>query len=103
MDKYDAITWKYLVPGNASNVSHSALSLVNYPWNKIISSALIHDHNIFFGTTAVQNDVQFHWHAISRQVSSLMLSGPIRHMPHPLPIFSRLVLTYHPISFLTIG
>ena len=73
MDKYDAITWKYLVPGNASNVSHSALSLVNYPWNKIISSALIHDHNIFFGTTAVQNDVQFHWHAISRQVSSLML------------------------------
>ena len=70
MDKYDAITWKYLVPGNASNVSHSALSLVNYPWNKIISSALIHDHNIFFGTTAVQNDVQFHWHAISSAQSS---------------------------------
>lgn len=39
--------------------------LINYPWNRIISTSLLHDANIFFGATVVHNDVLFHWHTIA--------------------------------------
>lgn len=38
--------------------------LINYPWNRIIRTSLLHDANIFFGPTIVHNDVLFHWHSI---------------------------------------
>ena len=38
--------------------------LINYPWNRIIRTTLLHDANIFFGATIVHNDVLFHWHSI---------------------------------------
>lgn len=38
--------------------------LINYPWNRIIRTTLLHDANIFFGATVVHNDVLFHWHSI---------------------------------------
>ena len=38
--------------------------LINYPWNRIIRTSLLHDANIFFGATVVHNDVLFHWHSI---------------------------------------
>ncbi|MBD3942547.1 glycosyltransferase [Microbacterium sp. NEAU-LLC] len=38
--------------------------LINYPWNRIIRTTLLHDANIFFGPTVVHNDVLFHWHTI---------------------------------------
>ena len=42
------------------------MTLVNYPWNRLTRTQLLHDENgIFFGTTQVQNDVQYHWHALS--------------------------------------
>jgi glycosyltransferase involved in cell wall biosynthesis len=41
-----------------------AAGLINYPWNRIIKTELLHDNNIFFGPTVVHNDIQFHWHSI---------------------------------------
>lgn len=41
-----------------------AVRLINYPWNRIIRTTLLHDANIFFGATVVHNDVLFHWHSI---------------------------------------
>src|SRR5699024_6431628 len=38
--------------------------LINYPWNRIIRTQLLHSGNIFFGPTVVHNDVLFHWHSI---------------------------------------
>ena len=39
--------------------------LINYPWNRIIATQLLHDENIFFGPTVVHNDIPFHWHSIA--------------------------------------
>lgn len=41
-----------------------AVGLVNYPWNRIIRTDLLHDANIFFGPTVVHNDVLYHWHSV---------------------------------------
>ena len=42
------------------------MTLVNYPWNRLTRTRLLHDADgIFFGTPQVQNDVQYHWHALS--------------------------------------
>lgn len=38
--------------------------LINYPWNRLIKTDLLHDKNIFFGGTVVHNDIQFHWSSI---------------------------------------
>ena len=41
------------------------MTLVNYPWNRLARSEFLQAERIFFGTTQVQNDVQYHWHALS--------------------------------------
>ena len=41
-----------------------ASSLVNYPWNRLIKTELLHDVNIFFGATVVHNDIAFHWESL---------------------------------------
>jgi hypothetical protein len=41
-----------------------AASLINYPWNRIIKTELLHDSNIFFGATVVHNDIAFHWESL---------------------------------------
>lgn len=38
--------------------------LINYPWNRVIRTDLLHDANIFFGPTVVHNDILYHWHSI---------------------------------------
>lgn len=38
--------------------------LINYPWNRIIQTDLLHDANIFFGPTVVHNDIAYHWDSI---------------------------------------
>ncbi|MDR2208212.1 MAG: glycosyltransferase [Azoarcus sp.] len=43
----------------------AASKLINYPWNRIIRTDLLHDENIFFGPTVVHNDIPFHWHSIA--------------------------------------
>jgi glycosyltransferase involved in cell wall biosynthesis len=43
----------------------AASKLINYPWNRIIKTDLLHDENIFFGPTVVHNDIPFHWHSIA--------------------------------------
>lgn len=50
----------------ASNQERQALvsALINYPWNRIVKTDLLHDANIFFGATVVNNDVLYHWHSI---------------------------------------
>ncbi|KVC40564.1 dTDP-rhamnosyl transferase rfbG [Burkholderia diffusa] len=41
-----------------------AAALINYPWNRIIKTDLLHDANIFFGPTMVHNDIAFHWDSL---------------------------------------
>lgn len=42
----------------------TAAALINYPWNRIIKTSLLHDANIFFGPTMVHNDIAFHWDSL---------------------------------------
>ncbi|MGL3151653.1 glycosyltransferase family 2 protein [Microbacterium sp. A82] len=65
MLKADREIWRQL-RGVTSNAAKQRVvaQLVNYPWNRIIRTSLLHDANIFFGATVVHNDVQFHWHTI---------------------------------------
>ncbi|WP_288784094.1 glycosyltransferase [uncultured Microbacterium sp.] len=62
----DLKLWEKL-PQAASNADRQRVfaQLINYPWNRIIRTSLLHDANIFFGATAVHNDVLFHWHSIT--------------------------------------
>ena len=56
---------------NASSTSSqrafkaAAFGLINYPWNRLVKSQLLRDHDVFFGPTPVHNDVQYHWHTIA--------------------------------------
>lgn len=61
----DRVIWDQL-PTATGNAELQGLvsGLVNYPWNRIIRTTLLHNANIFFGPTAVHNDVLFHWHSI---------------------------------------
>ena len=67
MDKYDQATWDQMVAlEDSPDAREAALTLVNYPWNRLTRTQLLHDDSgIFFGTGQVQNDVQYHWHALS--------------------------------------
>ena len=43
----------------------AALALINCPWKQLTSSKLMFDADVFFGSTKVHNDVQFHWMSTS--------------------------------------
>ena len=43
--------------------------LIIYPWNRIVRTGLLHEHDVFFSPTRVNNDVQFHGHGIKLAVS----------------------------------
>ncbi len=61
----DQKIWAALLETNSSaDLARLALGLINYPWNRIIKSTLLHNANIFFGPTVVHNDIQFHWHSL---------------------------------------
>lgn len=61
----DSKLWEAF-PSKEDNISlkKQVASLINYPWNRIIKTDLIHDENIFFGPTVVHNDIPYHWHSI---------------------------------------
>ena len=62
----DREIWSKLLLASSNNDRKVlACQLVNYPWNRIISTKLLHDENIFFGKTIVHNDVPYHWHSIA--------------------------------------
>ena len=62
----DVEVWKQLVRTTDNGHRQQVVArLINYPWNRIIRTSLLHDANIFFGPTAVHNDVLFHWHTIT--------------------------------------
>lgn len=70
----DQKIWKQLlVADHNSDKKILASGLINYPWNRIISTKLLHDENIFFGKTIVHNDVPYHWHSIiaSKNIGTL--------------------------------
>lgn len=54
-----------------------ASQLVNYPWNRIIKTSLLHDENIFFGKTIVHNDIPYHWHSIIASKKIGVFNKPI--------------------------
>lgn len=61
----DSDIWKQLNEATDINAKRDLLAgLINYPWNRIIKTSLLHDANIFFGPTIVHNDVLYHWHSI---------------------------------------
>ncbi|GAA5203429.1 glycosyltransferase [Microbacterium jejuense] len=66
----DRQIWEQL-PQTSSNAERQQLAarLINYPWNRLIRTSLLHDANIFFGATVVHNDVQFHWHSVTSATS----------------------------------
>jgi len=51
--------------------------LINYPWNRLIRTRLLHDANIFFGPTVVNNDVLYHWHSIAAADRITMFEGEV--------------------------
>ena len=66
MDKYDRATWMRMPEGEMTGQTRqAAMTLVNYPWNRLTRTQLLLDNSVYFGTTQVQNDVQYHWHALS--------------------------------------
>ena len=79
MDKYDQTTWEQVTAlAVTQETREAAMTLVNYPWNRLTRTRLLHDADgIFFGTTQVQNDVQYHWHTLSvaRRVAFLSASS----------------------------
>ncbi|PCC52648.1 hypothetical protein CIK59_16285 [Brevibacterium aurantiacum] len=61
----DVDIWRQLLEASEIEEKRSLVAgLINYPWNRIIQTRLLHDGNIFFGPTVVHNDVLFHWHSI---------------------------------------
>ena len=65
MPKADRDVWRKLRTATRHPQRQQLVAqLINYPWNRIIRTSLLHDANIFFGATVVHNDVQFHWHSI---------------------------------------
>ena len=61
----DQKIWSALLEKTSSTErARLALGLINYPWNRIIKSTLLHNANIFFGPTVVHNDIPFHWHSL---------------------------------------
>lgn len=71
-DKYrgmwnaDQDIWSQLKVATSNDKKKELASqLINYPWNRIISTELLHDEKIFFGKTVVHNDVPYHWHSIA--------------------------------------
>ena len=61
----DADIWRELSEASETEAKRSLVAgLINYPWNRIIRTRLLHDGNIFFGPTVVHNDVLYHWHSI---------------------------------------
>lgn len=62
----DQKIWNQLSCAETNQDKQVLLSgLINYPWNRIIKTKLLHDENIFFGSTVVHNDIPYHWHSIA--------------------------------------
>ncbi len=62
----DKSIWEQVgTAANADEVQGLVARLINYPWNRVIRTSLLHNANIFFGPTVVHNDVLFHWHSIA--------------------------------------
>ncbi|WP_052460296.1 glycosyltransferase [Microbacterium gorillae] len=65
MYKADREVWRKLRASSRHKQRQQIVAqLINYPWNRIIRTSLLHDANIFFGATVVNNDVPYHWQSI---------------------------------------
>ncbi|OLL28747.1 hypothetical protein BTH42_26030 [Burkholderia sp. SRS-W-2-2016] len=61
----DAKLWAALSSQQSVSEQRATLSaLINYPWNRVIRTQLLHDANVFFGPTIVHNDIPYHWLSI---------------------------------------
>ena len=70
---------KLLVSSDNNDKKVLASGLINYPWNRIIATKLLHDENIFFGKTVVHNDVPYHWHSIMASENIGILDEVVCH------------------------
>lgn len=78
----DRRLWVERNPSSSASDSATlrALRLVDYPWQKIVCTRWMQLHGIYFGVSAVQNDVQFHWSAVLWAGES-MLFMPVDSTP----------------------
>lgn len=61
----DAKLWdSFSQSDSGASLKSRVAALINYPWNRIVKTDLLHDENIFFGPTVVHNDIPYHWHSI---------------------------------------
>ena len=76
----DAEIWKKLLTSHTNREKQILASgLINYPWNRIIKTSLLHNENIFFGKTVVHNDVPYHWHSIASAKNIGLLDKVVCH------------------------
>ncbi len=65
MHQKDSLLWdKLLASKDPQSILKTCAQFINFPWNRVIKTNLLHDENIFFGHTPVHNDIQFHWHSL---------------------------------------
>jgi len=60
----DNIYRRALNPDDDTNIKMLSLALINYPWNRLVRTKHMHAYSVFFGTTVVHNDINYHWGTI---------------------------------------
>jgi len=65
MDPHDREVWANSRTYVSRANKRAAFDLIAYPWNRLVRSSLLLDEQIYFGSSMVQNDVQFHFHTIA--------------------------------------
>lgn len=77
MFEADVEAWTKAAKAAGKTRQRAVAQLINYPWNRLIRTRLLHDGNIFFGPTVVHNDVLFHWHTIARATRISLFDGEV--------------------------
>jgi glycosyltransferase involved in cell wall biosynthesis len=113
MTEHDCKIWSRIDPGlPTKDFRNQLLRLGNYPWIRLTKTSFIRQHNLQFGSTAVHNDIRFHWHSLVAAESLGICPGPVcTHFLHEggsqltsitderrLQVFDALAETYAVIS-----
>lgn len=62
-----------------------AISLINYPWTRLVRTNMFFEDLVHFGIEPVHNDVLFHWLslALARRVAFIDSVGVVHRYHHP--------------------
>lgn len=113
MTEHDCKIWSRIDPClPTKDFRNQLLRLGNYPWIRLTKTSFIRQHNLQFGSTAVHNDIRFHWHSLVAAESLGICPNPVcTHFLHEggsqltsitderrLQVFDALAETYAVIS-----